>query len=708
MAENLFLKPEEYYQRKINPLGQYVDQTSFYLSKMTGKDIGSCKAFVVDGIRGKKFPRQDDPVVNYFERNDNWDRSKQQIRLSQYIQEVVRNDEILVPTFTTYVPTKVRKSILVGFIDNNVRLRSVAKKAAFKAEADGRNDDYIMLNNEQTNRKLYNNSMSGAFAAGGSIVNNPTGHNTLTSITRTVSSMGNSSNEKIIMGNRHYHSPDVTLNNVISITASLNREELGAVMERYQLTYPSVEQVIACIKYSSDLYWKDPKAFKKIEDFVVRLDPLERAAFVYYGDFYHIRLLNENFTRDFLAKLSRKVPGVPVDEPLKRIHKFDEQIVNYAHQVCMKELRGFGKDYDKLPLQDLLTLIATCQNIEDIVIEHKDFINAIFLTGNVPSSSAYITNMIRRTVVLSDTDSTMFAIDDWVQWYRGKLVFDEEAYALAGSVMFIATQCIAHCLAIFSANMGVERKKLYMLAMKPEFVFPLHCQTSVAKHYFASIAVKEGNVYPKHKSEIKGVGLKNSAAPKALIKDSQAKMVEIMETIHAGGKISLTRELTRVADIERKIRTSLLNGDVEYYKQSKIKAAEAYARSAEESPYMYHMFWENVFAPKYNSVELPPYGVIKIPLITDNPTKLKNWVEGIQDKELAARLGSWLVKNNKRALGTFYISSQYVKSFGIPEEFKSVINFKKIALDLTSQDRMVLETLGFYPKVDWLISEHGY
>jgi hypothetical protein len=708
MSENLFLKPEEYYQRKINPLAQYVEQTGFYLSKMTGQDVTVCRQRVRDGIKARAFPQQTDPIVTYFERDDNQDRTKEQIRLSQYIGQVVANEEILVPTFTSYLPTKVRKSILVGFIDNNVKLRSAAKKAAFVAEAEKRTDDYIMLNNEQTNRKLYNNSMSGAFAAGGSIVNNPTGHNTLTSMTRTVSSMGNSSNEKIIMGNRHYHSPDVTLFNIISITNGLVREELEPVMQKYGLVYPTVQQTLDCITYSSDLYWKDIKAFKKIQDFVEHLDPLERAAFVYCGDFFHIRKYNEDFTRKFLGTLMSKVKGVPVEEPLKRIHQFDEQIVNYAHQICMKELRGAGKAYEKLPIEDLYTLIATCQNIEDFVIRHKDFINAIFLTDNVPGSTAYITNMIRRTVVLSDTDSTMFAIDDWVIWHRGQLVFDDEAYALAGAMMFIATQCIAHCLAIFSANMGVERKKLFMLAMKPEYVFPLHCQTSVAKHYFASMAVKEGNVYPEHKSEIKGVGLKNSAAPKDLIKDSQAKMVEIMKIIHDGGKISLVNELTRVANIERKIRDSLLDGNVEYYKQSKIKDAEAYARSATESPYMYHMFWETVFAPKYNSMAAPPYSVIKIPLMTDNPTKLSNWINGIADKELSKRLLDFLVQHKKKALGTFYISSQYVKSFGIPEEFKPVINVKKIALDLTSQDRMVLETLGFYPKVDWLISEQGY
>lgn len=716
MTENLFLKPPEFYKRNINPLAQYVEQTSFYLSKMTGKPIAECKNAIVSGIKDKKFPNQRDPIVTYFERDENQDRSKQQIPLSGYIREVVKNEEILVPTFTTYIPSKIRESLLVKFTDNNVKLRSKAKKAAHIAEADNRKDDFIMLNNEQANRKLYNNSMSGAFAAGGSIVNNPTGHNTLTSTIRIVSSMGNSSNEKIIMGNRHYHSSEVVLNNLISITSSLDKVELQAVIEKYNLKYPSVQDVLKCIRYSTDLYWNDPKAFKKIEDFVNVLDPIERAAFVYIGDLYHLKEFNNDFIRDFLVNLSKKVKkgtydyldSMSKEDLIKRIHKFDEQIVNYAHIVCMKELKGFGKDYEKIVIDDLLTLASTCLNIGNTVIQYKDLISAIFLTNNVPASTAVITTMIRRTVVLSDTDSTMFAVDDWVMWHRGKIVFDDEAYAFAGSIMFIATQCIAHCLAIFSANMGVAKDKLHMLAMKPEFLFPLHCQTSVAKHYYASIAVKEGNVYPKHKVEIKGVGLKNSAKPKDLIKSSQAKMAEIMDIIQSGGKISIVNELIRVSAIENKIKTSLLSGNVEYYNKNKIKEAEAYARGAEDSPYAHYTFWQTVFAPKYGNFEAPPFGAIKVPLTTINPSTLKEWVINIKDPELQARVKAWILSKNRKYIGTMYLSLQYVKSHGIPEELKPIVNFKKIALDLTSQDRMVLESLGYYPKVDWLISELGY
>ena len=708
MSNNIFLKPESFYQRQINPLSQYVEQNSYYLFKMTGKPLSECKDFIVKGIREKKFETFHDPIVTFFERDDNGDRHKNQLRLSGYISQVVNNGEILAPTFTTYVPVTVKKSIIVDFIDANVALRSTAKHAAFKAKAEGRMDEFISKNNEQDNRKRYNNSMSGAFVAGGSIVNNPTGHSTLTSITRTMASLGNASNERIISGNRHYRNADVTLGNLISITASLDKVEFDAVIQKYRINYPTVEQTLECIRYSTDMYWVDPQAFAKITAYVNVLEPVERAAVVYIGDLYHLRIYNDDFIKRFLTQLSMRVQDVTMDDPRTYLKKADELIINYAHQVCMSIMRGKGKNYDKLTDADANVVAATAMNIEKTIIEYKDFIYAIFLTNNIPMSTAFIPSMIRRSVVLSDTDSTMFSIDEWVNWYFGKVEFTDDAYALAGSVMYIATQSIAHWLAIFSANINVERAKLFKLAMKPEMVFSVFCQTSVAKHYFTSMVAKEGNIGATPEIEIKGVYMKNSAAPPSLIKDSQSKMADIISTIESGKKIEIVKELKRVADIERKISASLLNGDVEFYKTAKIKNAESYAKSAEQSPYLHHTLWTEVFSPKYGNVEQPPYGVIKIPTSIYNKTHLKNWVDTIADRELADRLARWLARMNKTTLGTMYVSTQYVRSHGIPVEIKSIIDFKRIALELTTTDRMILETLGLFAKVGWLVSEMGY
>jgi len=705
MNSNAFLRDADFYQRNINPIAQYAEQSAFYLSKMTGKPLEDCKKWVIDGIRNRKFAGVTDPQVDFYERGDNGDRQETSMKLSGFISTVVRDDLILAPTFTCYVKPKVYKSLLAGFTVNNTKVRSIAKKAAAKAKAAGDMELAIIKNNEQDNRKRSNNSLSGAFVAGGSVVNNPTAHSTLTSITRTVGSLGNASNEKIIMGNRHYRNADITLDNLVCITSLMDREELRHAVEKFGLVYPTIEQTLECIKYSSQLYWSDPISFAKIYKFVEKLDPIERAGVVYIGDFYHVRKYNEAFARRFIGELSKKVKGVPVEEPKEVLKKADEMVMNYVHQICISEVKGIGKDYDKISLEDQQTVAATALNVDAVVEKYREFINAIFLTKIVPASTAYIPGMIRRSVVLSDTDSTMFSIDNWVEWYFGELRFDDEGFAASGAVMFIATQCIAHSLAVFSANMNVEREHLFTLAMKPEFVFPVFAQSAVAKHYYTIQYVKEGNVHKVPEMEIKGVHLKNSAAPREIVLAAAEKMKEILMRVMNGEKLSIIDNINEVVALETKITDSLNSGNVTYLKTSKIKQKEAYALSETESPFQHHTLWVEVFGPKYGVPEQPPYGVFKIPTTLDNKTRVKQWLDTMEDRDVAQRMGNWLAKMGKTTLGTMYVSISYAKSYGIPKEIVPIIDMKKIVLDLTNANRMILGTLGYCPKTNWLLRD---
>lgn len=702
---SIFLRPADYYQQNISPIAQYFDQSAYYLSKMTGASKEECRKYVVDGVTTNKFQGVQDPLVEFYERNENGDRHPTFMKLSRYLASVVRENLIIVPTHTCYLRPTVKKSLLAGFTIENKNLRNVNKKAAAKAKDEGNIELFIFKNNEQDNNKRYNNSMSGAMVAGGSVINNPTGHSTLTSITRTVGSLGNASNEKIIAGNRHYRSADIVLNNVIAITSQVDQIELKSVIEKFGLNYPTVQQTVDCIKYSSDLYWQDNFQFKKILDYLNKLNPVELAAIVYIGDFYHLRKYNEAFVHKFVTQLARKVKGVRVEDALKRVWKIDELVMNYAHQICITEMKGNGKNYDKIPEEDLHTVVATALNVESTVEEYRELINAIFLTKIIPASTAYIPDMIRRSVVLSDTDSTMFSCDEWVNWYFDELRFDDEGFALSGAVMYIATQCIAHTLAIFSANMNVERDDLFTLAMKPEFVFPVFAQTTVAKHYYTITYVKEGSVRKEPEMEIKGVHLKSSASPKEIIKDAAETMKEILLSVMNDKSLSIQRYLDKTISMEQMILKSLRSGEVRYLKTSKIKNKEAYSLDEFKSPYQHHQMWLDVFVPKYHYFDNPTYGVLKIPTIMHNRSRTLKWLQEMKDQELAKRMIVWMEKYNKKNIGTFYISTQYAASYGIPEEILSVMDTKSIVLDLTNIYRMILGTLGYFPKSNWLLSD---
>lgn len=702
--ENIFLKPIEYYKREINPINQYIDQNSFYLSKMLNKPFDLIKQNFINKIKNGTIKLRD-PLVHHFERNEFGDNHKTETKLNTYINKIVKNGDILAPSFTVYLSKDKKASLIAEFNEENVKKRNIVKKQSQQAEAAGDMLTTILRNNDQINYKTYNNSTSGSFASEGSILHNPSAHSTLTSTTRTVSSLSNAVNEKIIAGNRHYFNADVTLFNIISIVHNTDTISLKDMIDKYQLKYPSIEDTVECIKYSSELYWLDRRAFEKIYEFICKLDDVERAAIVYTSDLYHVRKYNDNFVKTFLTKLSMKILNKDYEDPLSIIKSHDESIINFVHQICVKEVKGIGKKYEKLSKDELCILAGTADNIRNTILLYKDFIDVIFLTKNIPASTANLPHMVRRSVVTSDTDSTLFSTDDYVKWYFGDYIFTDESFALASSVAFISTQCIAHVLAMLSANMGVDKSKLFTLAMKPEYSFPVFVPTSVAKHYYTFKTIQEGNVFKEPKMEIKGVHLKNSALPKHIVQEMEQKMERILLSVYNNERISLKNEIGIIIEKERKIIESVNNNETLYFKQSNINTPEGYKLGEEKSPYVFHKLWLEVFQQKYGEIEKPQYIVIKIPTILNNRTALKKWLQNIEDREFADRMTSWLIKNNKTALNTILINSAYIKAYGIPIEVKPIVNVEKIILELTSGDRMILETLGYFPKEDLILSK---
>lgn len=702
MSDNVFLRDEDYYKRDINPLNHYVKQASVYLSKMTGDDIEKCRDYVVSKLKTDIV----NPVTVYFNRNENGDVSVERNKLSQYIRDICSKDLILAPTFTCYKKPSILPSKLVSFVDENKKKRSKAKKEAFVAKTAGQTVIATMKDNEQANMKIYNNSLSGAFGSPGSVFYNPTAHSTLTSTIRTVSSFGNASNERVVMGNRHFFNEDIVLYNLNCYCAEIDRDEIQAVVNMFNLKIPTIDDVMDTIEYSTRFYFNSKESMNVFRQYVEKMDDIERAAFCYIGDLYRIRVLNNDFIKTFLEEISEKVTGI-VPDALSEIKKIDEQVLNYAHQIVYSDVKGLGKEYHKMPEEIVSTLVLTSKNIISVLNKYSVFIKSLFLTKMVPASHAHIQYMMRRSVVLSDTDSTCFSTDDWMLWYFGGLNFTDKAFAICGAVSFIATQAIFHMLAILSANINTTKERLHDLAMKNEFLWTVHMPANVAKHYAAWTVMQEGSVYKKPSLEIKGVHLKSSATPPAIVAKAHEMIKNIFLTIERGNKISILEYIKEVVTVEQNIIASLTNREYRYYRSSKIKDSSAYSLNQEDSPYQHYLLWINVFQQTYGNISPPPYEVLVIPTILNNRTRLLDWMNNMQDKQLAKRMGEWLAKKNKTSLDTLYISTEYIIANGIPDEVVKIIDINKITLNLTLIFRIILESIGFYPKTDMLVSQHG-
>lgn len=708
MSTNVFLQDPSFYQRDLDPIRQYVDQTGFYLSKMRGIDPIAAKELVRNGIKGKRFPNLQDPSVQFYERHNYEDREITHLPLSKYLAGIQSENLVMAPSLTCYVSASEKESILSGFTDNNVKQRNVSKKEAARQKALGNKDKAAHFTNEQENKKLCNNALSGAYSSAGSIVRNPSAHSSLTSTTRTLTSIGNASNERLISGNRHYRNPEITLNNLVLLAKNADAEGIARACSRFGIRYPTVEETMECVQYSSNLYWRDVQRTEAIRRFICRLSDVERASIVYTGDLRHLRTLNPESIRTFIWKLSRKVVGQTVENPIQVLQTADELYINFVHQVCMDEVRGIGKDYTRISVEKQNTVAATLLNLRAVLTEYQDLIKAFFLTKSMPASVAYIRDSIRRTVVLSDTDSTMFSCDEWVLWYFGRLEWSPEAYAVAGSIMFMATQCIAHNLALYSANLNVERRKLFTAAMKPEYVFSVFALTSAGKHYFTNILAKEGSVYAESELEIKGVHLKSSASPKNIVKDARAMMQSILATVGSGNKISIRDCVRHVADIEREIQRSVYAGETTYLGRLNIKSPEAYKGNAEESNYRHHLFWNEVFAPLYGPAPSPTYTTVKFPTTLHSKKFLGSWIDRIEDPGLQSRLREYLLRTGRSDLNTIYVSQDLIDAYGVPKEIKAAINVQGLVMEHSKSHRLILGSLGFYCKEDQTLTQMGY
>ncbi|MCK9234846.1 MAG: hypothetical protein M0R77_00855 [Gammaproteobacteria bacterium] len=687
-----FVLPVEEYTRDLNLVKHYVTQNAYYLHKRTGKPIEVCESYVEKQIRkGGKFELKD-PVLTHTYRGDNGDRAKVQSGYLQYLTTAIKERDVIAPTLTRYKNPLIKESIQVGSIDNKKKLRAIDKEKMFQADRDGNEERRVYYYNSQTGRKLSNNAVSGGYCSTSTIIYNPSGHTSLTSTCRVTAGYGSMNNEKVLAGNRHYYDDEIVIGNILSICSTIDKEKIANTCSLYQLKYPSHEEVMDAILRCTRLYWNQADKEERIWELVKTLGPEERAAFMYTGDLYNTRILNDNFMKEFITDLIRPATE-PHPDPDSVFKSVEGDYITVACQIHS----GFmnGKELKKLKgTREYGIVAATLYNFLSVLHRHKAFFSTFFLTRNVPASIAFAPSSVRFSVLMGDTDSTMFTVQEWVKWFTGSYAFTEISNAVCETMIFLASQSITHCLALLSANLGVRKERLFENAMKNEYRFDSFTPTPKAKHYYALIGRQEANSYVKRKVEVKGVHLKSSAAPKAIMKAAEEKMVELSNKALKGEKISIVDEYQFIANIEHSIVNAIKSGQSSYFRLQRIKDSKAYKQEPTKSNYLHYTMWQEVFQDKYGTVDPPPYPALKINMDIESKTDWLNFVASIKDEALKQRLLDFCVKYGREIIKTFYIPKGFIIDNGVPEELMNGIDIRRIVLDNTKVFYLILESLG--------------
>jgi len=702
--ENVFKLSSDEYRRDINVVRNAIEQSAFYLSKMTGDDITKCRQFMMENMKPNSMFNVRNPTVTHTHRKDMSDRIKKESNLTDYLADIRKNNYIFSPSMTTYLSHEQFEAPFVSFMNISKKERSRSKTAAFVAKAKNDQVGFSIANRRQGAEKIALNSFSGGCSTASTPIFNKTAHHALTSGTRITTSMANANNDKLIGGHRHYFSLDVVLNNIVATCSLVDMADFDRMMRRFGLVYPDVEQTMTCILRSANRYFRDLTREKKIRDFVMTLTDTERAAFVYVGDLYQVRVLNDAFFRQFVQDIGRKITDVVYDDRLARVKEIPEYILFLAHAICFEEARGNGKDHEKMEkLGKLNAIVATAYHIQEKLVYYKDFIRAIMVNNITPSSIARYPESVREVVIMSDTDSTIFTLHDWVQWYYGRRKMGADVF-VRDVMLFISSASITHLLSITSANYGVPKDKLEVIAMKSEFVFDVFVPTPVTKHYYAVKSSQEGNIFEKLDIEIKGVHLKSSSNVKRLNEGARLMMEDIMNTVYEEKDISILKYLQTVADIEREIFRSLSSGEISYYRSVKVKDASSYALEEDRSPYKHYLFYKETLSPIYGEVLPPPYAAVKITTVLDKPKSIQAFSQSIADTDFGKRFIEYTRKNPGN-MGSIYIPWDVVSSNGVPKELIPVIDMRSIVEDSCYIYYMILASIGYHHRPYSLVSD---
>lgn len=693
--KHFVLEPEQY-QRNLDVLTAYRRDAALYLHKRTGRPLDECQRYVEQSTGpGGKFAVTD-PTVLALSKNKHQDRETIEIPFTQYLDDVVRRKAILSPTLATYLSPHEKKSLLAMYIAGNIKRRSAVKHEMFEAEQAGNKELEVIKDITQSTFKIKNNALSGAHSSPFTPLYLKSAHSTLTSTCRSATGYGNANNEKFLYGNRHYWSPDVVKANIVSIVNNTDYNQLTAAMTRYGIRAPSATETMECITYSTDLYWRNAIETQAIFELVEALSDLERTAFVYTGDLYHLAKYNDAVVRTFLGRLSAKATH-PTTEADNYIRLLDSDLKAFVSLLCAKEL--VGTDMKKLKVSDphaYAIVGATARDVMACLGEYQEMIHALWVTPNVPASVAALPSSIRRGAITSDTDSTIFTVQDWTRWYVGKVDFSETSLAIAHTCVYLASQTIIHVLAKMTANMGVVPEQIHQLAMKNEYAFPVFSLTSRSKHYFAYISAREGNVKTNMDVEIKGVALKSSNRPPNVMKQLRTLITDTMDMVMSGEGVSIHDVLGRVSGLEQEIRNSVEGGRYEYLTTKQLRSSASYKQGTDAPAYLSYEMWNEVFGEKYGHTPPPPYFAVQVSVEADNPTKLKAWLAGMEDRAIAEKMEAWLARRGKQAITSLLLPESICAISGVPKEIISAINIRKLIYATMEPFYLILESLGLY------------
>lgn len=681
------------YIRDTNPLKNYAELASFYLSRVKDVDIETARGFINNKLASNKYPK-----VKYLEQQDNGDREIKYQPIDKYFADTLSRNRLMAGTGTVYKQPTEERSLFTDYINEGRANRAIFKGRMLTAKQEGDVEKTNFNNELQNDAKIGNNTLSGATTTVSTPIYMSSAHPSLASTGRLATSFANALNENMLRGNRHYDSPDVALDAVTVLAYTTDGPAVSQAVQLFDMVIPTTDDIMEMIWDCTKTYWRNDAKLVEIRNFIDTCTDIEKCNIYYSGSIWGMKHLNPDLTYRFLDELSEPATRpISVDEADEEIRNTYDDLRTLALYLCFKHTKG--KQLENLPETDpdIYGLVgATVRELNATLLKYAPLIEAFLKLKVLPGNIYGIKSMYRKAVVTSDTDSTNFTCQELCKFITGEYGVTPKDRKITFLLTYFSSMLVMQALGIMSRNMGVSDEYIRELAMKNEFYIPIHCLTTAAKNYIMVQGGQEGNILPILEIVTKGVELRSSKIPKTILEYFDRYKEKILLSLEQGDKLKVEDVLTLPTTLEAIIEESLDNLETTWVMTETIKLADAYARGDDESKIKNHNFYEAVFGPKYGHIVEIPYEAYQIDADLRNKSLVARWVESIGDPDVRHRAREYVKDNKITKITRFSIPQDYFSNTPIPEELKTFMGKDAMVMKVMSPWYAFLETFGVF------------
>lgn len=700
---------ESYVGRK-NPLDHYYHQCAIYLSRLEDIPYEDALAFVKkETSETGAFPPKS-PEMIFAHSPEPGTKELAETTLWEYAYDCIDKKYIMTPSLTSYYPPEIMESLCTPFIFKKSAERDVLKKVKLNAKRIGDYDTMASSDAGQNKVKYYLNGQSGGYTVKVTSFYNQTGHPALTSTCRTGVSYANANNERFIEGNRHYYSVDCTIQNILVAMAEYPTEEIGRIVEKYNLHIPTIQETIDCVMRSAKRNWRASNGIDQITALVQVMTDNERCALVYVCDLYQLEKLNPEFIKEFIEQGIALEKGSDYNLDVASAKAIFSQVdPDVKTTACyLNQDRARGKDLGEMIDEknigtskyepDLYCdIAATAKHLWEHVTGHLDFIHALFRMPTLHVGIAKFPDVYRMNIPVSDTDSSVFTLQRWTTHYCGQEYFSDKAWRIGYFLSYAVCQQLDHLMVMFNASMSVPVKYLDNFKLKNEYYFPWTGVTGRAKHYWTNEANQEGNMFIDMKLIKKGVGLRgnNISNDIAEAHDEYCKM--IIDKVMKNNHVTLQEVFEPILNLHYSIIDDVYNGGNRYLRSLEARDDDQYKKGDADPNVMNRKLWDFVYAPIYGEAPTPPYESVFISVELESKTAIDKWLDTFSDVDLGQRMRDFIEKNvPSGTIGTLRFPEQTIQEHKIPPDIRRVMNIRKITAKILAPFYITLESLGIY------------